>query len=156
MKKERVYPQCILCSSFIDLSDEEVQNYNEENDTNLQPYEVADIFRNSEIENFFDNIRYSSIKHEKVVILGTLGLWDGKHEIEPFVCDDIEKAINKCICKADDYIIKQENGFVLVESYHHDGINEFMIKLLNEKGINTTNGDLSKKYYHKRFKGYLI
>lgn len=33
MKKERVYPQCILCSSFIDLSDEEVQNYNEENDS---------------------------------------------------------------------------------------------------------------------------
>lgn len=156
MKKDMIYPNCILCNTIIDLTDDEVQDYNEENGTNLPSYEIANIFRYIEVEEFFENIKYSSLKDEKVVILGTLGLWNGRHEIEPCVCSDIEKAINKCIGKADDFCIKQEKGYIFVDAYHHDGTNNFIIKLLNDKGINTKKGDLSKKYYHKRFKGYLI
>lgn len=156
MKKDRVYPTCVLCTTIINLTEEEIEEYNEDNNTELKDYEIENIFREMEIEDFFSNIKYSSIKDEKVVILGTLGLWNGTHDIIPVICDNIEIAINKCINNMDDFKISQENGSICVEAYHHDGTNNFTIKLLNEKGINTTNGDLTNRRYHKRFKGYIF
>lgn len=66
-----------------------------------------------------------------VVITGTLGLWDGKHEIQPVECEDIRSAIYKCIGRdgellsPDDLFINGDTVRVIV--HHHDGQNVFTI-----------------------------
>lgn len=66
-----------------------------------------------------------------VVITGTLGLWDGKHNIRPVECEDIRSAIMKCIGSDGQLMDEDDLTFdgidVHVKSHHHDGTNEFTI-----------------------------
>lgn len=65
----------------------------------------------------------------KVKIYGTLGLWDGKHDIYPEECDDWETAIRKCIGRdIEDFEIYQAgNWTVYIDAHHHDGTNRFKL-----------------------------
>lgn len=70
------------------------------------------------------------------VITGSLGLWDGRHEV---YCDEIfsslTDAINKTI-NGDCYVTVKEGkyGKLMVDIAHHDGTNHFEIKELTSKG----------------------
>lgn len=66
-----------------------------------------------------------------VTIKGTLGLWDGKHEIQPVNCPDIMTAIQKCIGNDGEITrssnISYDGDVVNLIVSHHDGQNIFKL-----------------------------
>lgn len=94
-------------------------------------------------EDLESNITFSDSNVE-CVIVGYVQLWTGKREIVPVKCDTLWEAIQKAV------------GHIEVSAIHHDGTNRFSIHLLNEKGINTINGNLNKSCYHKAINGYIF
>lgn len=83
------------------------------------------------VDDFFANLKYSDYEGEPVKVTGTLGLWDGSHEIEPKRFGDITKAIKACIGSCDYFKVETCNGRVLVTASHHDGTNCFSIHRAN-------------------------
>lgn len=82
------------------------------------------------------NLVYSSLANVPVVITGSLGLWDGRHEIKPVKCDTLQEALGKC-CNddiEDIEIYEDRYGNFLLNCYHHDGTNHFLIKRWTPKG----------------------
>lgn len=66
-------------------------------------------------------------------ITGTLGLWNGVKTIEPVICDNISDAIDKCLGRdTEDIIFRISDNTYYLDAYHHDGINSFTIKILDE------------------------
>lgn len=88
------------------------------------------------------------------VILGDIGTWRGRFEIEDTYAEDLISAIKKCVGSADYIQIRLNEGKIEVYAYHHDGTNTFDIILLNNRR-RSENSDISKSYYHKLIKGYL-
>ena len=98
-----------------------------------------------------DNIKYGGFNN-KCIVEGSLGLWNGRHDITPLICDTLTSAITKCVGEGIFVEIWLENGSLNVSSTHHDGTNEFQIFLLNKKGCDSINGDLTKASYHRKIK----
>lgn len=109
----------------------------------------------SDWENFCIDLEHCE-NNVECVIVGTLGLWNGRKTIIPTKCKTIDSAISKCVGGSDYVTIRQINGHIELECSHHDSTNTFHIYLLNDKGINTKRGDLSKKHYHKAIQGYIF
>lgn len=134
-----------------DVSDDDVYEY------------INDCLRN-DFDDFFANLEYSKNNDKYCVITGRLGLWNGRPQIEPCVCEDVESAIKKCIDKCDYCIIKQVNGHLEVIGIHHDGRNTFEINLLNDKGVDAYyriregwgRANLADRHYHKSLGDYLF
>jgi hypothetical protein len=87
-----------------------------------------------EWEDFRNNLQDSEWNNNKCMILGSLGLWDGRHTIEGVVCDSLLEAIEKCIEKMNDWDIVLNDGHLEITTYHHDGTNCFEIHLLSKRG----------------------
>ena len=81
------------------------------------------------------NLKHSSIKDKMCVIVGSVGTWRGRFEIEPTFCKDIEVAINKCIGSCELRNIIRKGNHIEVNVYHHDGSNSFNIFVLNDLGL---------------------
>ena len=134
---------CIYLDTRREITQDEYKEYCDANETpfdgtdeqSFQNY-VTDV-RQWEIDDFWQNLKYSKYKDNKVIIFGRLGLWDGKREIEPVGNITLEKAIHKCTLSAEDCEITQEVDGIHISSYHHDGVNTFVIKFLNQKGVET-------------------
>lgn len=94
--------------------------------------------------------------YEECVIVGSVGLWYGRRDIEPTKVRSVFKAIEKCCSNMDSVVIKQVNGHFEIKAGHHDGSNYFDIYLLNEKGIYTQKGNLANRRYHKAIKQYVF
>ena len=62
-----------------------------------------------------------------VLITGTLGLWNGKPDIYPVFCYSLEKALQKCWGKCDEFRVDIQNGVITAYAHHHDGTNVFTI-----------------------------
>ena len=63
-----------------------------------------------------------------IEISGSLGLWNGRHKIEPVQEPDFTSAVRRCIGRdADRVKIERGDGFYVVSVYHHDGVNEFRL-----------------------------
>ena len=128
------------------------EDYNEfvkETNSNITYYDFT--MQESEISiqelfNDFEEITGSC------VVCGTLGLWNGTKEIIPTRFSTLEQAVRKCISDYYSFKIEQVNGHLEISSYHHDGTNNFIVYLLNDKGENTINGDLNNRRYHKAIK----
>lgn len=84
-------------------------------------------------------MRYSEYANRNFIITGTLGLWDGKHQI---VHREIENGlvdtIMKCVSGSDiwdyDVFINDGEDYITVHAKHHDGTNVFEIHLLTHEG----------------------
>lgn len=113
-------------------------------------------YLNSEWTDLLDNIKYSKYGNTPCVVVGTLGLWNGRKDIYPTKCDDLVSAINKCAGSASNVIVTLNNGCIEVNAIHHDGTNCFEIHLLNKLGIDTTGADLTKPCYYRQISGYLF
>lgn len=125
-------------------------------------------FINEELElkwsDFKTNLRYSKNNCQYCVIVGVIETWRGHYDIQPVVCNSILDAILKCCGSADSIIVKQRNGHIHVTAIHHDGANEFEIRLLNNRGVTSMerinqgygNADLSNRTYHRAIKGWLF
>ena len=82
-----------------------------------------------------DNIKYCKQYNVPVVITGSCGCWDGRHTIVPVVCESVYDAIIKCFSGSiNDINVQFSDGAILVDAYHHDGCNSFVIKALSAKG----------------------
>ena len=95
-----------------------------------------------------------------VVVCGTVGLWNGRHEIVPTRVESVYEAIQRCYGRSiDDLEAVWEDGVITVYAYHHDGTNVFEINALNKKGIAKKNAeykphDLKKlPYFYMRYDG---
>ena len=113
-------------------------------------------YLNTEWTDLLDNIKYSKYGNIPCVIVGTLGLWNGRKDIYPTKCDDLVSAINKCAGSASNVIVILNNGCIEVNAMHHDGTNCFEIHLLNKLGIDTMGADLTKPCYYRQISGYLF
>ena len=111
--------------------------------------------RSDYYDDLMSNLSWTKID-SPVMITGSLGLWDGKHEIHPVVmksegygrkfstCDytgydipSLKAAIKKC-CEGRDTLdveVKFEEDRIVVYAHHHDGCNIFDIRRLSEKGL---------------------
>jgi len=80
------------------------------------------------------NLKYSKEIEGMWCIYGTLGLWDGRHKIIPDFAKNIETAIQKCT-PSSDYHIKAtyDEKAIYLEIAHHDGTNNFTLRLLGEE-----------------------
>ena len=86
------------------------------------------------------------------VVLGTLGLWNGKKQIVPTREKTLVDAIKNC-CRGCDYNrIDIVDGHIKVTSAHHDGTNVFEIHILNKRGQKSIYPDLTKSCYHLKIK----
>lgn len=82
------------------------------------------------------SVEYSNLVDQEVVITGTLGLWDGRHKINPVKVANIIEAVNKCVDQDIEEVDMYEDqyGNFILNAYHHDGCNEFIIKKYTKKG----------------------
>ena len=92
------------------------------------------------------------------VVIGSVGRWNGRFNIEISYFDTLKDAILKCIEKCDYYTITEENGVINVTARHHDGSNEFEIRRLTKLGIESyeeeygfDQNDLKHKEYFDMF-----
>lgn len=70
------------------------------------------------------------------LVMGEVGLWNGKHKSGKVVhsVDELSVAWKDC-----DYIeFTDKNGHLYLKCSHHDGTNMFEIKHLNQKGLEYT------------------
>lgn len=109
-------------------------------------------------DDFILGIAFSNLTDVKVVVQGTLGLWNGTKVIYPVVCKDLSIAILKCVNNADSIKIELENGIVKVSATHHDGTNNFTIQPLSKKGLGAIDKivDTVNPIWVKKFVGYLF
>lgn len=92
------------------------------------------------------------------VVIGSVGRWNGRFNIEVSYFDTLKDAILKCIEKCDYYTIIEENGVIKITARHHDGKNEFEIRRLTKLGIEAyeeeyafDQNDLKHKEYFDKF-----
>lgn len=98
-----------------------------------------------------ENMRYSKYANRNFVITGSLGLWDGKHIIQPVVMNGLVDTIMKCVSGRDicnyDVFINDDEDYITVHAMHHDGTNVFQIHLLSSKGAINYNEAYEKWNY---------
>lgn len=108
-----------------------------------------------DINDTFADFNIKQDANTTVIITGTLGLWNGRPDIEPvFVESDriynystgkntynsaLTLAIKKCMDGMNDIdcYLDDETGYIEVIGHHHDGSNHFYIWKLSEFGKNT-------------------
>jgi hypothetical protein len=85
---------------------------------------------------FESNVKYSGYNTE-CYVTGSVGAWDGRHEIMKTQCETLLKAIRKCINNQDDFEIFADGNAIYVDSYNHDsqyhGGNNFKIVIRGRK-----------------------
>lgn len=136
-----------ICKSYLfytqeeeDFLKEDIQECEKECDREpLDEDELQDRmydYINMDFEDFMISLKNSKINNNKYVIIGTLGLWDGRKEIYPYECDTLEKAIWKCLNDMYDYSISEDQyGNLNIVACHHDGRNYFTIKKVTPGGL---------------------
>ena len=117
--------------------------YLDNNNEDIEDYDVEafEDYCREVNDSYFDddfgangNWKYSSLKNQKVAVVGVLGLWNGKKKIIPTEFDNLRKALSQCL---EDYNIIAEDSYgnLIVSAYHHDGQNLFKIKKVTDKGL---------------------
>lgn len=101
---------------------------------------------------------YEYNNNTECVVIGSVGRWNGRFNIEVSYFDTLKDAILKCIEKCDYYTITEENGVIKITARHHDGSNEFEIRRLTKLGIEAyeeeyafDQNDLKHKEYFDMF-----
>lgn len=99
-------------------------------------YEWAEMRVYQDYHDFESNIVYGSY-NTACYVTGSVGQWDGRHEIAKTPCDTLLQAIRKCIKSQDDFEIYADGNAVYVDSFNHDsqyhGGNHFKIVIRGKK-----------------------
>lgn len=100
----------------------------------------------------------TNIKHDKnnnvdCIVVGSLGLWDGRHDIDAKHFPTLDRAIVACISGCDYIDITENEGVIYIKGIHHDGTNNFEIHKLNAKGYDAhcDDKDLNNTIYFDKF-----
>lgn len=109
-------------------------------------------------EEFIEEIEYSDVAQRPCVVCGTVGTWQGPRDICAKRFDNMKDAIYACVGHCDDVVISQRASNILVDGYHHDGVNHFEIHVLNDKGVYADENrcNLSRREYQLTLKDYVI
>lgn len=141
---------------------EKFKEYCQDNDIDATPYdEYSDKFHqwiydtlSMEWDDMLLNLKYDKNNNVDCVVTGTLGLWDGRHNIDTKHFPTLEKAIYACITNCEYIVITEEEGVINVTATHHDGTNYFEIHKLNAKGYDAyceSDNDLNNEKYFDKF-----
>lgn len=132
-----------IATTSFDPNDFFYSDYEEDCEmNNIEPKgEDSDDYRDWMAENTQTNYEEDmySIKNCKqynvpVRIEGTLGLWDGRHEIIPQERDSVYSAIIDCIGRStNDVEVFFDDGHIEVQCHHHDGTNTFYIYAIGSR-----------------------
>lgn len=142
----------LLCDTTREVEYSEYLDFCECNELEPMGEESADFYdfcaeeREREWDDFIANIEYSSANDYYWIITGSLGLWDGRHDIYPTIEPSLEKAVNACFGRSIMDISIEKRGSVLyVCAYHHDGRNYFELRALTDLGVERfeRNGEIS-------------
>ena len=127
-------------------------DWEEDNDTDFMDWESTQ--KGYDFDDLITNLNYSPIKNKMCVIVGSVGTWRGRFEIEPYFCKDIETAIQKCVEGCEIRSIIRKGNHIEVNVYHHDGSNSFNIFVLNDLGETRyrNNGEVSIHNSQNTFK----
>lgn len=120
-------------------TDEEISEYYEEY--------IGDFLANMQYAKDHDG---NDLWGAKVVISGTLGLWDGKKTIVPEVAKDFKHALWLCIDNTDYCKIYKECSKIIIEATHHDGTNVFTLQFLTEDAEIKYNYGADLKFTNRR------
>jgi hypothetical protein len=104
-------------------------------DTDEDFYRWESLQLEQDLDDLLCNLKYTKANEQECLIVGTLGLWDGRKEIIPTHCENLRDAILKCI--SGDCIVKKierVGNTIEVDIAHHDGCNCFSIVILSDKG----------------------
>ena len=117
-------------------------------------------------EDFTNNLEYARTGYEPCMLMGSVGLWNGRRDIVPMLCDNIYDAVMKALSGNYDKEVTVElnDGHLDVYVSHHDGTHSFEIWLLSEKGkveverpIYKWEKDYEpKRWWFKKIYGYLF
>lgn len=105
---------------------------------------ITELFYDCEIYDLRDNMKYSDIKNNSFICIGTVGLWNGNKKAGG-VYDNINELI-KSITYGDKFDIYVENDKSYYVNSHHDGTNSFEIKMLTDEGIELRKSDGFDRY----------
>ena len=101
-----------------------------------------------DLECLLDNLKYTkAIGNRMCAIVGSVGTWRGRFEIEPTFCNNIVDAVYKCMDGCELRSIERIGNRIDISVYHHDGSNSFSIYFLSDIGEDRyyRNGDVSLK-----------
>lgn len=102
-------------------------------------YNVAREYQVLEFDDLLTNLRYCEANNYKWVVNGTLGLWNGRHKIQPQIFKTLIDALNACFVKCDDIIVIKSHSVIKVIAMHHDGRNYFELRALSDLGEERAN-----------------
>lgn len=167
MKNKRNYKT--LFTTELDLSDENIRAYKEDlleqdETLGLSYYKSIDDIDDEDVYRFmyedvdidWDNFKSDCNAYDRkhpyasYQIIGSLGLWDGRHNIYPEERNSSLEAILGCLGNnaQEDIIIKEDQfGSMVVEYHHHDGYNIFTIKRKDHNKNYTQNIRFRKEVY---------
>lgn len=134
-----------LYQSDREVTMEEIKDHCEANERDVpeenssEYWDLVNDFREWDWDDFETNIKYSRKLPKQCVITGTLGLWDGRHEIIPVLMDmagDPMAFFGRFTRNCSDYEMEigydEEGLFVKVS--HHDGTNRFRVLEVTNAG----------------------
>lgn len=104
-------------------------------DTDEDFYRWESLQLEQDLDDLLCNLKYTKANNQQCLIVGRLGLWYGKRDIESTHCYNLCDAIKKCI--SGDCIVKRierVGNSVEIDTAHHDGYNCFTIFILSDKG----------------------
>jgi len=129
-----------LWTPHFEPDQEWIDNYNDGHEVPWDPARQDNPDYERDAESFWEDIQlfdkeavatYNWAEKGKIdglLITGTLGLWDGRHNIYPVFCHTLEGALRKCWGQCDDFRVDIQNGVITAYAYHHDGRNVFTIR----------------------------
>lgn len=114
--------------------------------------------------NEWEDEDWSNCKHmledafgnNKVIVYGTAGTWHGTYECAK-IFEDIERAVFSCVKDCEFFKVTQDSErLVNIRSTHHDGSNNFYLKIVKEEGLRIYDRWDSGKYEKLGFREFDI
>jgi len=133
----------MLYESDRDVGMDEIREYCEVNgwevplENSPDYWKTVEWIREPEWDDFISNLKYSKTFPKRVVVVGSEGLWDGRHTIVPTVLptDDLEKFWGRFAVSGNfEYQVGYDEEGLFVRVVHHDGTNCYHIRELTEEG----------------------
>lgn len=140
-----------LIDTMRDVEWDEIREHCEGNDIETLPKEgtkeywgIVGHIKDWEWDDFIFNLKHC-LENERFIITGTLGLWNGSHDIYATVKDGLYEAVMYCISESIlDVDVHFNDGIIEVNCHHHDGTNCFEIHRLSYLGKK----ELDKEKYY--------
>ena len=125
---------------FGEVSDEVVFDYMQEE----KQYEWEEL--EPHIEKLFTEQIGSTTYNKFFVVQALLGKWNGTFESGRILYGyrELKSAI---LLKYDRFVLNDIDGALEIEGYHHDGVDRFSIRLINDRGVDYLNNRYPDLFY---------